>query len=688
MYGKLGALCTLSSLFALPVQAQSSDTFGLRHVNDTTFIAFRQDEGWTADFQFMCVDGDCRAATLNNGFYERSFSPAVLGTTYSLEWKVQDDTLNQVIENTDIVFTSDASGPPPTSPTPDPSPDPSPDPTPPAQPPSSSTLSSGDIPWSTRVENGVVISETAERFRVRHELSFADFNNFNIEYWLARFGSYEVRDYTRPEAASQRQSACGSSDPCVVVILNAASPIAVRDVFGNVKPCNQQAPNLRYSKVYGSETNFDAGYVMDVVTSGGAVPACQATADQLATSTTWRGIMQPSQFLNVDFSAGNQIEFETTISFSRAEVTGDNVNYYGQTFRYVLGEGFTVNNQDNAAGPLGVNDALAFLGGATTVPHLSDSGGDQRRLSYMQHAYNIRPENIGDWLFGRRLFHTNFENGDHIEQFLPGPQAINGNLGFPEQANKATNAIQPSCISCHVLNGSGPVQNGQTVTPPKIIGMGLLEAIPDSVIEGWANENGGRVNRVNFEGQQRIGRFGWNADAATVRHQVADALFNDMGVETTVAQFGSAELSSELFDQLVAYTALIAVPTPRANLTTLQGHTRFQDFGCASCHRLEAVTGASQFAELSNQTIHPYTDLLLHDLGEGEFRTAPLWGVGYSGFVINGNPSSLELMHDGASTSFDAAIQRHRGDAMSARDAYNNASNTQRQQLIDYLSAL
>ena len=135
-----------------------------------------------------------------------------------------------------------------------------------------------------------------------------------------------------------------------------------------------------------------------------------------------------------------------------------------------------------------------------------------------------------------------------------------------------------------------------------MIGMGLLEAIPDEQLQAWAADNGGRVSTVMFNGAQQVGRFGWTAEATSVRHQVTKALFMDMGVGTTVEGF-----------------------TP---------------------------------PELSQQTIHPYTDLLLHDLGEGEFRTPPLWGLGSSGLVSFGDASQWSLMHDGLSTSLEAAINR------------------------------
>ncbi|WP_295895707.1 di-heme oxidoredictase family protein [uncultured Vibrio sp.] len=538
--------------------------------------------------------------------------------------------------------------------------------------------------------NGVVTHHIAERYRVRHELSGNDFNNFNIEYWEGRFGSFVLEDYTRSEAESLRQQACGTTEPCVVVTLNSAIPVAMTDSSGNEKSCNQQTPNWRYHKYYGDETNFAYGYVMDIVLPDGRIlPACEASREQRATATTWRAIMQRWPHINRPFTAGEQIEFETTISFNRAQTTGDNVNYYGQTYRYVLGEGLTVNNRDSAVGPTGINDGFAQLGGTTTVPQLAASGGQQQRLSFMQHAYNLERDHVQSWLDGRRLIHTDFNTGAHVEEFLPGPQAINGNLPFPELAGLASDPIQPSCTQCHTLNGVGEMQPRQNVVPPKMIGMGLLENIPQNTIEQWASENGGSVSYVTVDGQQVIGRFGWRAEASSVRHQVAKALHADMGIGTNFDGFRPATLADQHLDDMETYTKLIAVPTPRENLTTMEGHRRFQEFGCDSCHKLSATTGIdAEFPELSNQVIHPYTDLLLHDLGEGPFRTAPLWGLGLSGYVHSGNSQALTLMHDGEAETIDQVMQRHNGEAASQSRAYFSASSAERQQLVDYLMAM
>jgi CxxC motif-containing protein (DUF1111 family) len=143
----------------------------------------------------------------------------------------------------------------------------------------------------------------------------------------------------------------------------------------------------------------------------------------------------------------------------------------------------------------------------------------------------------------------------------------------------------------------------------------------------------------------------------------------------------------------------VAVPAagPRAE-TEFRGEVLFSTFGCASCHIPTLVTGTSTIAEqLSNQTIHPYTDLLLHDMGSGladnrpdfqatgsEWRTAPLWGLGLEQVVR----PEVTFMHDGRARTFEEAILWHGGEAEAARENFVNASAADRAALLAFLSTL
>lgn len=169
----------------------------------------------------------------------------------------------------------------------------------------------------------------------------------------------------------------------------------------------------------------------------------------------------------------------------------------------------------------------------------------------------------------------------------------------------------------------------------------------------------------------RLGRFGWKAGMAKVKHQIADALNRDIGVTTSIfpaldcgpSQSGcsgtSTELSSSDLDTLTRYIALLGVPARRdlRDATALRGETLFNNAGCAKCHTATLTTSNYHpNSELRGQTIHPYTDPLLHDMGSGladnlgegiatgaEWRTPPLWGIGLTAGISGGEA----YLHDG-----------------------------------------
>ena len=160
------------------------------------------------------------------------------------------------------------------------------------------------------------------------------------------------------------------------------------------------------------------------------------------------------------------------------------------------------------------------------------------------------------------------------------------------------------------------------------------------------------------------------------------------------------ELSDSFFDRLVTYARLLAVPKARpADEATFQsGLTVFTDMGCAACHMPTLTTGPdAALPELANQTIHPFTDLLLHDMGPGladnrpdgsatgsEWRTAPLWGLG---LVPRVNGHDL-LLHDGRARGFAEAILWHGGEAEKAKEKFRTASKAERDALIAFLGSL
>ncbi|WNG49433.1 c-type cytochrome [Archangium minus] len=256
---------------------------------------------------------------------------------------------------------------------------------------------------------------------------------------------------------------------------------------------------------------------------------------------------------------------------------------------------------------------------------------------------------------------------------------------------------------------------------PQLVGLGLLEAVPESAISALADPNdsngdgiSGRMRTVTDPqtGETRLGRFGWKASLARLRHQVADAFNGDMGVTSSVyktldcgsAQTGcsgsSTELSDQDLDKIVRYIALLGVPA-RRNLNDAQavrGESLFQSAGCASCHKATLTTSPYHpHAELRGQTIHPYTDLLLHDMGPGladnlsegnasgsEWRTPPLWGIGLTAGVSGGEA----YLHDGRARNLSEAILWHGGEAESSKRAFVNMSSADRAALIRFLQSI
>jgi len=258
----------------------------------------------------------------------------------------------------------------------------------------------------------------------------------------------------------------------------------------------------------------------------------------------------------------------------------------------------------------------------------------------------------------------------------------------------------------------------------QMIGMGLLEAIDAADLLAFADENdadqdgiSGRVNYVwDVESQSlKIGRFGWKANQPSVKQQVAAAFSGDIGITSslfpdencppnvncdTVPNGGSPEITDENLDKVVLYSSVLAVPARRnwEDQDVLAGKELFNQIKCTSCHISKIITGShSDFSILSNQTIRPYTDLLLHDMGDGladgsqdfladgnEWRTPPLWGIGLFN-IVNGHTNYL---HDGRARNLEEAILWHGGEAEDAKNQFMYLSESERSQIILFLNSL
>ncbi|MDX1952214.1 MAG: di-heme oxidoredictase family protein [Verrucomicrobiota bacterium] len=260
---------------------------------------------------------------------------------------------------------------------------------------------------------------------------------------------------------------------------------------------------------------------------------------------------------------------------------------------------------------------------------------------------------------------------------------------------------------------------------PALIGLGLLEAIPESVLQQLADpddrDGNGISGKLNIvldvqSGRKTIGRFGWKAEQPSLRQQIAAAFLGDMGLTTplfktgeyTAAQSilssapdgGVPEVSEKIFNDMIYYCQTLAVPARREtkSSTILRGEALFRQASCTACHLPELVTGTLQeFPELSQQAIQPFTDLLLHDMGEGladdrpvfqasgrEWRTPPLWGIGLQK-TVNGHEFFL---HDGRARGLAEAILWHGGEAAPSREAFRQMSKTDREALLEFLRSL
>ncbi len=244
---------------------------------------------------------------------------------------------------------------------------------------------------------------------------------------------------------------------------------------------------------------------------------------------------------------------------------------------------------------------------------------------------------------------------------------------------------------------------------PGVFGLGLLEAVPEAEIAALADPDdrdgdgiSGRMNMVWDPDRQAtvLGRFGHKATEPTLRQQAAVAFANDIGLSNKVVPEpdGTRDVNDDQFDQVVVFVSALGVPAAAPqNAAARRGRGVFDDLGCAGCHVPTLTTGDHAIAQLAHQTIHPYTDLLLHDVGdlltdarrdflaEGvEWRTPPLWGLGLVQIVT----PAATFLHDGRARTLAEAILWHGGEAMAAREAFRLAAKQERDALIAFLQTL
>ena len=480
--------------------------------------------------------------------------------------------------------------------------------------------------------------------------------------------------------------------------------------------------------------------------------------------------------------AGDRIEIEISM-FLTAATNGRN-NYYGTTMLYIVGQGIVPwEGRTIAPGPVLDSYPLpetAWLGGLTTLPY---QYSDEPEDHFKQLAGNIAPINAQPFMLGRRLHHTDFENGAHSEP---------GNPNFAIHANKiGPSYIATSCVACHINNGRalapalnadmlqsvvrvgsdssgspdptlGSVLQPQNNSPsaegdamissyttingtygdgtsyslrkpnysftgtipshfstrvaPPLVGMGLLEAIEERAIIALADPGdddvdgiSGRIQTVTDPetGELRVGRFTYKASQAKLSHQIAGAHNTDMGETTSLYPTldgettpQSPEISDSDLDLMSRYVGLLGVSARRdhSDDQALAGEQLFLAAQCAKCHTSEFTTSAYHpLAELRSQTIRPFTDLLLHDMGPGladnmgeldasgaEWRTSPLWNIGLTVRVSGGEA----FLHDGRARNLSEAILWHGGEAEASKENFRTMPVADREALLKFLKSL
>lgn len=276
--------------------------------------------------------------------------------------------------------------------------------------------------------------------------------------------------------------------------------------------------------------------------------------------------------------------------------------------------------------------------------------------------------------------------------------------------------------------GYGAISDEILVSPrigAHMVGLGLLEAIAEEdlkkIADEQASEGEGISGKLNYvlnvaTGKKQVGRFGWKANQPTVRQQVAAAFRGDIGITSSLfpeqpcatgqkdcedaINGGQPELTAKILDRVSLYSSTIAVPKRRDwdKPEVLQGKRLFIDIGCATCHQPKFVTKSSpEFPEFENQTIRPYTDLLLHDMGDGladgrpdgladgkEWRTPPLWGIGLFR-VVNRHTFFL---HDGRARNMEEAVLWHGGEAEKSKEQFKQLAASDREAIIKFLESL
>ncbi len=622
---------------------------------------------------------------------------------------------------------------------------------------------------NTRIEDGVIITEGVIRVRRRHENDM-DFSKYNPFYWEGRLAFFKVEDFTARGEKKLRfhletewpQDAIPTRGPDLSAIYTgdpAGASETVRSKFAINQRMEHVADKRRFVTTVGPE-------------------AFQSFADALKTGNIlifeYRFFMDEShpdwqkekifngntlsayysEFLRIRIGTGGPLI--DTLGDSRKEP--DVLRFSGgwTTIPTVRVEPWKALQQQ--AQNLTRDQAQNFLNGRTffhtdmiTGQHVKDPD-DDKLINFFD---EMRVAREG---YAAGAFNMNSCNGCHVNNgtsLLPSPgQAVHTTLAKTFDRRNG----EPHPLFGQQLQTQGPqaegllkltsyteipvtLDDGTVITlrkpefavesrhatdnlgislrrTPALIGMGLLNAVPEATLKSLVPVS---------KGEWR-GRFGWKGQQKTLRDQIIAALNFDMGVTTAArpkldcgagCTAGKGQLPEKDIDRMEDYVSLLGVP-PRVqpqDPKVLRGARIFETLACGVCHVPVLKTGPSRFKELAGQTIQPFTDLLVHDMGEGladgsggadarKWRTAPLWGLKnvkhsvdvrkdqfppgkieilYTDTMRASDGNPIELLHDGRARSLAEAILWHGGQAADSVKRYKGLSRADREALEAFL---
>jgi CxxC motif-containing protein (DUF1111 family) len=253
-----------------------------------------------------------------------------------------------------------------------------------------------------------------------------------------------------------------------------------------------------------------------------------------------------------------------------------------------------------------------------------------------------------------------------------------------------------------LLVSRSPPASSSLRKPPALFGLGLLEVVPVEDLLLSIEQNMRRGDRVRgriVSSGSSYGRFGWKGNFSTIGDVVNFALYAEMGLRTLRYPTRPNEARHEfgidvdtnkvrLISQFIRFLA--PPPSRRVGDTGALGEELFEDMGCALCHRTTLATSTTADEPFRSRVIHPYTDLLLHDMGgnlvardlrdlDRWYRTPPLWGLASTG---------PPYLHDGRASNVQEAILLHSGEASASVAAFNALSHQQQRMVLEFLASL